>query len=149
VIVKEVGQGMGPLSLKALLKLPLAAIEFAAFGGTNFARVELQRSDPKSLEFYRPVSLVGHDAEEMTEMVNRLVETEKNIRCRQLIISGGIRDFLQGYYLISRSKLPAVYGQASGFLQHARENYETLREYVSSQVRGLQLAKAYLTPKED
>jgi isopentenyl-diphosphate delta-isomerase len=135
VIVKEVGQGMGPLSLKALLKLPLAAIEFAAFGGTNFARVELQRSDPKSLEFYRPVSLVGHDAEEMTEMVNRLVETEKNIRCRQLIISGGIRDFLQGYYLISRSKLPAVYGQASGFLQHARENYETLREYVSSQVR--------------
>ena len=41
VIVKEVGQGMGPESLRELLQLPLQAIEFAAFGGTNFARVEL------------------------------------------------------------------------------------------------------------
>ena len=30
MIVKEVGQGMGPESLRALLKLPLQAIEFAA-----------------------------------------------------------------------------------------------------------------------
>src|SRR5690606_18585640 len=35
VIVKEVGQGMGPASLRALLTLPLAAVEFGAFGGTN------------------------------------------------------------------------------------------------------------------
>jgi len=41
VIVKEVGQGMGPASLRALLELPLEAIEMAAFGGTNFARLEL------------------------------------------------------------------------------------------------------------
>ena len=43
LIIKEVGQGMGPESLKRLLQLPLPAIEFAAFGGTNFARVELLR----------------------------------------------------------------------------------------------------------
>ena len=43
LIVKEVGQGMGSESLRALMELPLAAIEFAAFGGTNFARVEMMR----------------------------------------------------------------------------------------------------------
>ena len=36
IIVKEVGQGMGPQSLKALLSLPLEAIDFAASGGTNY-----------------------------------------------------------------------------------------------------------------
>jgi isopentenyl-diphosphate delta-isomerase len=149
VIVKEVGQGMGPLSLKALLKLPLAAIEFAAFGGTNFTLVELSRSDAKSMEIYRPVSLVGHDASEMLDTVNSLVESERDIRCRELIISGGIKDFLDGYYLTSRSRLPAIYGQASGFLRYARESYESLKQYVGLQVRGLQLAKAYLTPKKD
>ncbi len=149
VIVKEVGQGMGPESLRALLKMPLAAIEFAAYGGTNFSLVELQRAEPAVLGFYRPLAHVGHDAEEMVETVNHLLETEKEIHCRQLIISGGIQSFLQGYYLISRSKLPAIYGQASGFLRHARGDYQMLREYISHQARGLQMARAYLTLKED
>ncbi len=41
VIVKEVGQGMGYESLKALLQLPIQALDFAASGGTNFALLEL------------------------------------------------------------------------------------------------------------
>jgi isopentenyl-diphosphate delta-isomerase len=149
VIVKEVGQGMGPESLKELLKLPLEAIEFAAYGGTNFALVELLRTDDQVRSFYEPASLVGHDAVEMTETINRLIDTEKETRCRQLIISGGIKNFLDGYFLIKKSKLPAVYGQASSFLQHARGDYERLREFVSHQVSGLRLAEAYLTLKED
>ena len=44
VIVKEVGQGMGPESLKRLLSLPLCAVEFAAYGGTNFSKLELLRN---------------------------------------------------------------------------------------------------------
>ena len=149
VIVKEVGQGMGPESLKALLKLPLEAIEFAAYGGTNFTLVELLRADEQAMELHKPVSFVGHDAVEMTETINRFMDTEKDIKCRQLIISGGIKSFLDGYYLIEKSKLPAVYGQASSFLKYARGEYETLREYVSHQVRGLRLAEAYLTLKEE
>jgi isopentenyl-diphosphate delta-isomerase len=43
IIVKEVGQGMGPASLKSLLALPLEAIDFAANGGTNFALLEILR----------------------------------------------------------------------------------------------------------
>lgn len=49
IIVKEVGQGMGYQSLKALFQLPLAAVDFAASGGTNFARLELLRRDRKSV----------------------------------------------------------------------------------------------------
>ncbi|KKL93116.1 hypothetical protein LCGC14_1877960, partial [marine sediment metagenome] len=136
-------------SLKALLKLPLEAIEFAAYGGTNFALVELMRADDQVRKFYEPASQVGHDAVEMTETINRLIDTEKETRCRQLIISGGIKSFLDGYYLIKKSKLPAIYGQASSFLQYARGDYKILREFVSHQVSGLRLAEAYLTLKED
>jgi isopentenyl-diphosphate Delta-isomerase len=43
VVVKEVGQGFGPQSLKALLQMPFEAIDFAAFGGTNFSQLEIHR----------------------------------------------------------------------------------------------------------
>lgn len=43
IIVKEVGQGMGEDSLRALLTLPIDAIETAAYGGSNFAKLELLR----------------------------------------------------------------------------------------------------------
>ncbi len=149
VIVKEVGQGMGPQSLRALMKLPLEAIEFAAFGGTNFALVELERSVPAMKSHYEPLTSVGHSAEEMLDLANHIIDTEPEILCRQLIISGGIKTFLDGFYLVNKSRLPAIYGQASGFLMHARENYETLHEYIAYEVKGWQLAEAYLTPKFD
>jgi len=143
VIVKEVGQGMGYASLKALLELPLQAVEFAAFGGTNFAKLELMRSPETKRQLFEPLSKVGHDAFQMTDLINQVVE-EGNVNTKQLIISGGIKTFLDGYYLIQKAKMPAIYGQASGFLKHAREDYEQLHEYVSYQVKGLQLAYSYL-----
>jgi isopentenyl-diphosphate delta-isomerase len=149
VIVKEVGQGMGPQSLRILLKLPIAALEFGAYGGTNFSMVELKRAEPEALEQLRPLLFVGHDATEMVDIINGLVDSGEEIRCRHLIISGGIKSFLDGYYLLSRSKLPAVYGQASAFLEHARGEYEVLRKFIQSQVDGFQMARAYLTLKEE
>ena len=143
LIVKEVGQGMGINSLKALLELPLQAIEFAAFGGTNFANLELMRSTSAKQEFFEPLAKIGHDAFQMTTMVNSLAE-EGQVNTPHLIISGGIKTFLDGYYLIQRSKIPAIYGQASSFLKYARGSYEELREFVSFQVKGLELAYAYL-----
>lgn len=145
VVVKEVGQGMGYQSLRELLRMPLAAIEFAAFGGTNFALMELLRSDPSQKELFEPLSKVGHDALQMVNMVNDVANHESgSIRCQQLIISGGIRSFLDGYYLINKSALPAIYGQASGFLKYARGGYDELQSYVEQQVKGLQLAYAFL-----
>lgn len=148
LIVKEVGQGIGPASLKALLKLPLAAIEFAAFGGTNFAKVELLRDPGSSKELFEPLSLIGMDVYQMLESVNRIFNLEKKIACKQIIISGGIKSFLDGYYLLERSLLPAVYGQASSFLKYARGDYDQLHDYVSQQIKGLEMAYAYLRIKE-
>ncbi len=145
IIVKEVGQGMGRESLKALLQMPLAAIDFAANGGTNFSKLELLRADQSRRMVYEPLALVGHSAEEMVMMTNQLMEElGDKLACRQIIISGGVRDFLDGYYLMGKSKLPAIYGQASGFLKHARGDYSLLQEYVIAQIRGLELAQAFL-----
>jgi isopentenyl-diphosphate Delta-isomerase len=148
VIVKEVGQGMGPESLKALLELPLEAIEMAAFGGTNFAKVELLRSDDFKQHYYGPVSRIGHDAFEMTEMINAICESKANVKCRQIIISGGIGSFLDGYWLINHCKLPAIYGQASGFLKYASKSYDELKKFVEYQVEGIKLASAYFVIKD-
>lgn len=145
VIVKEVGQGMGPATLRALLQLPLAALEFAAAGGTNFAKLELLRSDPIKQQIFENFARVGHTAAEMTGQANQArAELGKKCRVDNLIISGGVRDFMDGYYLIRKSAIPAVYGQASGFLKHAQGDYAPLQAYVAAQVRGLELAFAFL-----
>ena len=146
IIVKEVGQGFGPESLKALLQLPLAAIEFAAAGGTNFAKLELLRGDVVKQEIFEKIAHVGHTAEQMLRWSNAIVSEygQHEIKTKHLIISGGIGHFLDGYYLTQKSAIPAVYGQASGFLRHARGDYEALQQYVQAQVQGLALANAFL-----
>jgi len=148
IIVKEVGQGMGYKSLEALLQLPLAAIDFAANGGTNFAKLELARSSELERDAFARLANIGHSATEMVDLCNRLVEELGDKRkCSQIIISGGIRHFLDGYYLTEKCTLSSIYGQASQFLKYARGDYETLRQYVDTQVRGLHLSKTFLSLK--
>ena len=147
IIVKEVGQGMGPASTRRLLALPLEAFEFAAFGGTNFSTLEISRDRSGTSDIYSPLTRIGHPCGEMLETVNNLIRTGFQPVCRNLIISGGIRSFLDGYYYISKSLLPSVYGQAGGFLKYARGDYEQLQAYVAGQIRGLQFAKEFLQIK--
>jgi isopentenyl-diphosphate delta-isomerase len=148
VIVKEVGQGMGPESLHQLLKLPLAAVELAAFGGTNFSRIELSRkADLDAIE--EPLVFAGHNAEEMVGFINRIVADDKNLMCRNVIISGGIRDYLDGYYLMETCKLPSVYGHGASFLKKAVEGYDQLRAFVENQIRGLRMAESFLKIREN
>ncbi|MBL7826992.1 MAG: type 2 isopentenyl-diphosphate Delta-isomerase [Saprospiraceae bacterium] len=145
IIVKEVGQGFGPASLKALLKLPLGAVEFAAAGGTNFAKLELLRNKKEQQDTYGGLTTVGHAAFEMLQWSNWAhAELGHSCKTQHLIISGGISDFLDGYYLTQKSAIPAVYGQASAYLQHAQADYESLRDFVQSQITGLELARAFL-----
>lgn len=148
IIVKEVGQGFGPESLGELLQLPLQAVEFAAHGGTNFSKLELLRSDEQKMNTFAPLSLVGHTADEMVEFSNLIKKKYSNkVKVDQLIISGGVKNYLDGYYLINKSEFTAVFGQASGFLRHATGDYEQLRRYVKSQLEGYFLAKAFLRIK--
>ncbi len=145
IIVKEVGQGFGYHSLKTLLQLPIEALDFAANGGTNFAKLELLRSDTTKQHIFEPVAHVGHSAAEMVHLTNTIIEElGTKVRCKQVIISGGIKTFLDGYYLTEKLNTSAVYGQASSFLKHAMDDYDTLYHYVDAQVQGLELANAFL-----
>jgi isopentenyl-diphosphate Delta-isomerase len=146
IVVKEVGQGFGPASLLELLKLPLEAIEFGAYGGTNFAKIELQRASTTARHLLKPLSLIGNTATEMTDDINAILESENAVKCRQIIISGGIASFLDAYYLMSKIKLPSIYGQASSFLKYAID-YDQLREFVQFQIKGLEMATAFLKIK--
>ncbi len=149
IIVKEVGQGMGPESLKALFELPLAAVDFAAHGGTNFSKVELLRSNKQQQDLYEKVAHIGHDATEMVEFTNQILkELGKKALCREVIISGGIKSFLDGYYLIRKINCNSVYGQGSAMLERARTSYESLREYIEGQIKGLELANVFLKLKK-
>lgn len=144
VIVKEVGQGFGKESLRALVQMPVEAIEFAAHGGTNFSKLELLRSNETQLEVFNSISHIGHSAEEMVAFINELkTELGANFTCRQFIVSGGVKSFLDGYYLMEKLQANAVYGQASTLLKYAEMGYDELYAYVDNQLKGLQLAKAF------
>jgi len=149
VIVKEVGQGMGPGSIKALLSIPIQALDFGAHGGTNFSKLELLRSSEEEAQAMAPLVRVGHSAYEMVEIVNAAAEyLGRDLQCREIIVSGGIKNYLDGYYCLDRLSLPSVYGQASAFLRHARGSYELLEQYIEGQKKGLQVAYAFLKARQ-
>lgn len=145
VVVKEVGQGFGPQSLRKLLQLPLEAIEFGAMGGTNFTLVELHRQTGLPAELFLPFSKIGHHAEQMTLLVNaQKKELGHAVQTKSLIISGGITQVLDGYYLTHIAEMPAIFGMGSAFLKHALHDYTTLRHYVAGLEQGWQLAHQFL-----
>lgn len=148
LIVKEVGQGMGKESLKALMKLPIQAIEFAAHGGTNFSKIELLRSQPEKQTLYKSIINIGHSAEEMVIDVNSIKAENDDVLCDNFIISGGIKNFLDGYYLMKKLNAKSVYGQASELLKYAEKSYDELHQYLEMQVEGLKLAEKFLRLKE-
>lgn len=147
IVVKEVGQGMGPESIRQLFEMPIQGFEFAAFGGTNFSKLEMLRTKEGTEYGLASLSLCGHTAAEMNEFILHISKENPSLRIPDLIISGGIKDFLDGYYHIQKSSFPAIYGQASSFLKHAMGDYIDLQEFVKLQIRGLELAHAYLRVK--
>ena len=148
IIVKEVGQGMGPQSLKALMELPVV-VEFGAYGGTNFAQLEINRSENAKQETYGELSKQGHNATEMIGFVNKIVAANPDQKCLGFIISGGIKNFLDGYYAINRIQGKAVYGQASVLLKYAMKSERELFEYIEGQIAGYTLASQYLKVREE
>lgn len=144
IIVKEVGQGMGPKSLNALMKRKLKAIEFGAFGGTNFSRLEQLRQKEEKKGF-RELALVGHTADEMVTYVNKILKEEKDILCNEFIISGGVQNALHGHHLVQTCAGNSVYGQAKAMLVAAQGDYKTFQSFLKNQIEGLSMMEKYLT----
>jgi isopentenyl-diphosphate delta-isomerase len=143
VIIKEVGQGIGPESLEKLLELDIDGLEFGAFGGTNFATIEIMRNKQGHSEFMYPLATFGHNPTDMLEKVNDIA-FDHPVRCKNLIISGGVRNFLDGYYLTKKSILPSVYGMANVLLQHAMTSKEELFNFIKAEVEGYKFASQFL-----
>jgi isopentenyl-diphosphate delta-isomerase len=144
VMVKEVGHGMGPASLRALMKLPLAAIEFAAYGGTNFSVLEARRAGEEASGLTR----VGHTAADMVGYVRTLLASGETFRCERFIVSGGVVDVLQGHHLIAQLPGRAVFGMAHAVLGRAQEGAEALRTFLTDQRDTYAMAQAYLRPAQ-
>ena len=121
--------------------------DFAAHGGTNFSMLEMLRDSPERQASYGAMAHIGHDLEEMIDFYNTKYTSLLSPTSQQVIVSGGVQNFLDGYYFTQKIKAPALYGQASALLRHARISYDSLHEYVLSQVEGLKIAYGYLRIK--
>ena len=151
IMVKEVGQGFGPKSLRNLLTLPLEALDFGAFGGTNFSLLENHRRNDLRAEEWKCATHVGHSAQEMMHEINAVLTEFKSsgnsTPVKTIIASGGIKNFLDGYYITEKLNHTAIYAQASPFLKYALLGDEPLDQFIESQIEGLKMAQAYLTVK--
>lgn len=143
IIVKEVGQGMGPRSLKALCKLDLAAIEFAAFGGTNFTMLEKSRhlaSNSGRKTSIEHLAYIGHTKDEMISYVNSF--ESKDIKCRDFIISGGIKSSVDGFRFSELLRFNNLIGLGSVLLKHAKD-FNELDEFIHQEIENLKLANCF------
>jgi isopentenyl-diphosphate Delta-isomerase len=143
VIIKEVGQGIGPESLEKLMELEIDCLEFGAFGGTNFATIEIMRNRLGHSEFMYPLTTFGHNPSDMLEFVNNIV-FDHPVKCRNLIISGGIKNFLDGFYYTKKSILPSVYGMANVLLQVALTSKENLFNFIKAEKEGYKYSSQFL-----
>lgn len=149
VIVKEVGQGMGPKSLLELLKLNIKGIDFGAFGGTNFSLIESIRR-PQLGQFDDAESLLisnlGHTTGEMISFMSKLPKTDK-----EFIVSGGIKDFLDGYYSLKKMKSigKSVYGLGGVLLPYAEKSYDDLAKFLEKHTMNLKLSYQFLTLRDE
>ncbi len=140
IVVKEVGQGFGPKSMKALAKLKLQAIEFASLGGTNFTLLEQSRhtaSESGKKQSLGHLAYVGHTKEEMISFYNEIDSSV--INCNEIIISGGISSSLEGYVLSKKLKAKSVVGYGSTLLKYAKD-FNALDEFIHSEIENLKLA---------
>jgi isopentenyl-diphosphate delta-isomerase len=124
VIVKEVGAGMGPNSVKQLMNAGINWIEIAGRGGTNWASIELARNgSDREQEIASPFLDWGMDTVEILPAVHAACPT------LSFIGSGGIRNGLDVALCIRLgAKMTAL---AQPFLAPALISTEAVIEKIS------------------
>lgn len=144
VIVKEVGQGFGPRSLRALIELKVDGIELAGFGGTNFSKLEALRKSQDGIVSSKSALInVGHTPDEMVDILNSIYTINSST---SIIISGGIKDVVHGMALKQRLKFNSVIGFGLRFLEHA-EDLNKLNKFIIDEIETLQMTNSFLEIK--
>lgn len=145
-IIKEVGCGFGPESLKRLIELPVNAIDLSGFGGTNFTKIELIRDKKSNNKILSPLINIGHTPEEMIDNLNSIISTKSHFD-KEFIISGGIKNFLDGYYYKSKLNANSIYGYANTLLKYATKSEKKLFNFIETDINGYNFSKSFLKIK--
>ena len=115
IIIKEVGMGIDPESLRTLLINDFSIIDLGGSGGTNFAQIEKERRKNQKLMFLEDIGL----STVKTLLAARTIPVNKTI-----IAAGGITNALD---IFKSLVLGAQYvGIANYFLQFANQDTESL-----------------------
>lgn len=147
IIIKEVGCGFGPKSLIELMNLPIDVIDFAAFGGTNFSKMELLRSTKATRDLMSPFINIGNTPDDMISNINNLLNMNIGSN-KEFIISGGIKNFLDGYYYNSILNAPSIYAYAANILKFAHKSADSLISFLTSEIKSYMFAQNYLDIKK-
>ena len=136
MIVKKVGQGFGKKSLRALVQLPIEAIEFMAHGGT-FSQTGIAAGDKEKLEIYKSIAQIGQCGRngifcQWTETGIRqsvLVQAIYHLRWNQNFLRRILSDGETGRNIRVRTKHQTL-------LQYAEKSYEALEQFLHFQMKG-------------
>lgn len=131
IIIKEVGMGIDPESLRTLLINDFSIIDLGGSGGTNFAQIENERRKTQKLNFLEDIGL----STVKTLLAARTIPVTKTI-----IAAGGITNALD---IFKSLVLGAQYvGIANYFLQFASQDSETLIAAIQNLKYELKLLTA-------
>ncbi len=131
IIIKEVGMGIDPESLRTLLINDFSIIDLGGSGGTNFAQIENERRKTQKLNFLEDIGL----STVKTLLAARTIHVNKTI-----IAAGGITNALD---IFKSLVLGAQYvGIANYFLQYASQDSETLIAAIQNLKYELKLLTA-------
>lgn len=144
IIIKEVGCGFGPKSIKKLMELPIHVIDLSGFGGTSFTKIELLRHSNSFKNFYNPLTEIGESNTDMINYVNKYLQQGIG-NDKSFIVSGGINNFLDGYFYVNKLEGSTIYGYAARILKHAQKSADSLINFLNMEIEGYNLARSYLT----
>ncbi|OES44477.1 type 2 isopentenyl-diphosphate Delta-isomerase [Domibacillus iocasae] len=136
VIVKETGFGISRETAQLLNELPLAAIDTAGFGGTNFAEVENERS-AQPMSFFNNWGI---------PTAVSIVETVFGAPDKRVIASGGLQ---HAEDVVKSLALGASAAGLSGFLLNIllTEGQEALTEHINQMKTDMQMMMCALGAK--
>lgn len=128
VVIKEVGHGIGPSTIKQLVDVGVTHIDVAGAGGTSWAAIETQRA--KKTHHHNIGDVFHNFGMTLTEILQAYNQDPSLKDTISIVASGGIRS---GYDMAKALRLGATMtAAATPFLHAAIEGYDTLSDLVDT-----------------